>query len=695
VRPLGAPGPSALAVAQAAGLPAGLCPRRKLPAREPGFGLGCSVLGVLKTLWNRAETVFALVLVWKAALLLWTGQPIPANDSFFYDGAVVNLLLHGRYCNPALANALPISGHEVFSAYPPLYQLALLGWMKGFGTSALAAMWLHGVLFAIYALLVLATLRAVRAPVAAAHWAGLFLLGITFHDRPDSLAHVLGLTAVYACARMSGSGASAGVPGPVTGWRWLAAASVMLCLGTSLQIGGVYWLLVGSALVLQAGRTARAGQAAVEGQSPMGHEAVPCNGDASLPPAQAMDGMRTPLEGTAVAQTGSLPYRGLPIRNRMKTPTVGRLPVGDTAGCQPALRACGDDDAVVLARRIPGVVRSVAADLGSGLRAAWPVLAVMTLVPVLLVLGVKYLGPHLWAGFQEHARQTPSWTSWRWPTGAEVLKILRSVPGVLVVMSAWLLLALAAKRRRCRTPEASSSTAARQGATGTVADTRQRPAVLVAAVVAAGLVLLAALFFLTANLVLIAAYLQPLIVGLFLASRNGASGSRAAGAPLRTALSLAALLAATRAIGMTTVGVLCARDMGRAEALAAVERALAGSPTNAPVALSAAYLYDAWPQARRLTLRHADWLGPATKERPMPELDALLAVKPARLILTQFDYYRRHAPVLDRLQAVASGVTVRVENLARVRPPDASPRWQRVVQHVAWAPVMVTLDWGR
>jgi len=40
-------------------------------------------------------------------------------------------------------------------------------------------------------------------------------------------------------------------------------------------------------------------------------------------------------------------------------------------------------------------------------------------------------------------------------------------------------------------------------------------------------------------------------------------------------------------------------------------------------------------------------------------------------------------------------VTVRVENLARVRPPDASPRWQRVVQHVAWAPVMVTLDWGR
>jgi len=32
--------------------------------------------------------------------LLTTAQPIPANDAFFYDGAVVNLLLHGKYVNP-------------------------------------------------------------------------------------------------------------------------------------------------------------------------------------------------------------------------------------------------------------------------------------------------------------------------------------------------------------------------------------------------------------------------------------------------------------------------------------------------------------------------------------------------------------------------------------------------------------------
>jgi hypothetical protein len=39
----------------------------------------------------------------------------------------------------------------------------------------------------------------------------------------------------------------------------------------------------------------------------------------------------------AVAQTGSLPYRRLVIRKRRHCPAPGRLPVGDTAGCQPAL----------------------------------------------------------------------------------------------------------------------------------------------------------------------------------------------------------------------------------------------------------------------------------------------------------------------------------------------------------------------
>ena len=38
-------------------------------------------------------------------------------------------------------------------------------------------------------------------------------------------------------------------------------------------------------------------------------------------------------------------------------------------------------------------------------------------------------------------------------------------------------------------------------------------------------------------------------------------------------------------------------------------------------------------------------------------------------------------------------VTVRVRNLAQVRPPDAIPALSRVVQHISWAPVIVDLEW--
>src|SRR4029434_7281926 len=104
---------------------------------------------------------------------------------FFYDGPVVNFLLHGRYVNPALALALPISGTQVFSAYPPLHQFVLLLWMTVFGTSALSAVWFHVILVGIYMLLVLQILRHLNTPTWCIHVAGASLLTLTFHDRPD------------------------------------------------------------------------------------------------------------------------------------------------------------------------------------------------------------------------------------------------------------------------------------------------------------------------------------------------------------------------------------------------------------------------------------------------------------------------------------------------------------------------------
>ncbi len=97
---------------------------------------------------HRFWLVFALVFAWKMALLVFTAQPVPANDSFFYDGAVVHYLLHGGYYNSSLGAAYPISGRELFSAYPPGYQLPLFLWMSVFGTSALAAMSLQLVFLA-------------------------------------------------------------------------------------------------------------------------------------------------------------------------------------------------------------------------------------------------------------------------------------------------------------------------------------------------------------------------------------------------------------------------------------------------------------------------------------------------------------------------------------------------------------------
>jgi hypothetical protein len=215
---------------------------------------------VRKTVLGRPELVFALVLVWKIALLLFSAQPVPSNDAFFYDGPVVNLLLHGKYANPSLIEALPISGGEVFCAYPPLYQLSLRGWLSIFGVSALACMFFHLFLFAIY----LWTLWKIFRQLSLTGWPAMvgatFILVITFHDRPDSLAHVFGILAVYCwiCSRNSlHVGRRAEVADLQThkhskpsilpmawqsghfGFTWATVACVILSLATGLQIGAL------------------------------------------------------------------------------------------------------------------------------------------------------------------------------------------------------------------------------------------------------------------------------------------------------------------------------------------------------------------------------------------------------------------------------------------------------------------------
>ena len=63
------------------------------------------------------------------------------------------------------------------------------------------------------------------------------------------------------------------------------------------------------------------------------------------------------------------------------------------------------------------------------------------------------------------------------------------------------------------------------------------------------------------------------------------------------------------------------------------------------------------------------------------------------MILVQYDYYRRFQGLLQSLQAHPELVTVTINNTAKVTPPDASKSLQRVLQHIAWAPVIVDFKW--
>jgi len=499
----------------------------------------------MRRLANIPGITIALFLGWKLALLLFTTQPVPSNDSFFYDGPVVNYLLPGKYFNPSLAQVMPISGNEVFAAYPPLYQAVLLGWMKCFGTSALTAMSLHLALLGLFAVTVLRILRQMRVLPLAVNLAGLFLFGITFHDRPDTLAHVLGALAILAVVR---------------GLAWPAAALLLLTFGTSLQIGAIYSLWAG----------------------------LLTSGDSWL------HAVRFPW-AAVLALVGSL------------------------AG---------------------------------------------------LVAMVKFGHPELWAGFQEHVRITPSITGLRMPHADDLLKVGRTAPGIILVIIA---LAWRAIARGIRPEDLRRSAPLLVAFCGS----------LVALVLMGG-----CLFLLTPNTIHIAGYLQPIIVGSFLAAWMGDQ------AALRwkqlSPFLAAALLVSVRAIGLTTWGVACARDVSYATARSELDRQLDAAPPASTLFVSAAFLYEA-AQRTNVTWLHSDWPAPASG--PNWERQALENLKPAKLILTQFDYYRRYETVLTDLQRTHPALVVHTSNLAQVQPPDASPRLRKVVQHVSWAPVVVDFTW--
>ena len=492
--------------------------------------------------------VFALVFLWRVAVLVFASQPIPANDAFFFDGAAVNSVLHGRFANPSLIYFTPFSATNVFCAYPPVYPLAMRGWMGLAGTGVLAAMWFHLAVFGVYLLVLLAIFRRLQVPAWCINLAGLFLLANTFDDRPDSLAHVFGLIALWLWLRVENLRLGG----------WLPAAAVTLALWTNPEVGGIYFGMLGL---------------------------------------------------------------------------------------------------LTLVKVVAGPPK-------------WPVLPLLLLavLPPLTVFAFKAWQPELWAGFLEHARQTPSLTALRRLSGGDVLKVVRAVPGTLLVVAV-----LPGYLRR---------------------ENWQHPLFQVVAVLAVTSlgVAVATLTVFTADWISLARYLQPLTVGIFLAWRFPAW--YAAVRSWSRGVAALALLAALRAIGISTWGVACAADVSCPQALQLLRAEVKTLPPGSTVVFSSAYLYEA-AKLDRVVAVHDDWLHPiiTTVREEVADRQALLDRKPAAMILVQYDYYRHFRPVLQELQRHPELVAIRVTDHARVPPPDAFPAVQRLLQHIAWAPVVVEFKW--
>ena len=505
---------------------------------------------------RRALLVFSLVLGWRVLLLIFTAQPVPDNDAYDFDGGVVNFLHGGGYCNPPLAMVFPISGHEVESIYPPVYQGALLIWMACFGTSALSAMALHLVFFALAGWITLAILG--RCFPAATEYALLLLLplGITFDDRPEGLAYIFGLCALWCAARQMAD--------PIfrPGRAVLLALLLWLALYTSV-IAGAFYFGVGFLACAAAG----------------------------------------------------WPRRRL-------------------AWCVPLLAAA--------------------------------------LLFVIVTLAIVKLEPRWWAGFMENARQQSVTTRlFHLPHGDSLLKLIRTAPVFLLALA---VLPLVWARRKTVPAQLSVWLA------------------LISAILVMGWILfIVSLTMLTTNYVTYVVFTQILLAAglLALAQAYFPEWQRR----LRGALVLCVLLVSVRAVGLSTWGAACAWTNSYARTQAVVRTELEPyTHSDRLVLLSSAFLYRAAELGVRHPI-HSDWYFDHAVWITNAPTAGLIRCQPAKLILTQFDYYRSFEEPLAQLRQHPEWVDIQVRNLAGVRPPDAIPVLHRVLQHLSWAPVIVDLQW--
>ena len=121
-----------------------------------------------------------------------------------------------------------------------------------------------------------------------------------------------------------------------------------------------------------------------------------------------------------------------------------------------------------------------------------------------------------------------------------------------------------------------------------------------------------------------------------------------------------------------------------------VRAELHAAPPEAKILLSSAYLYEAARYTNGFWI-HEDY--PTAPKNGETFADSLRRLRVKGLILTQFDYYRRYEQVLEELREGEPPVEIAITNTARVRSPDSYLRLRQVVQHISWAPVIVSFSW--
>jgi hypothetical protein len=268
---------------------------------------------------------------------------------------------------------------------------------------------------------------------------------------------------------------------------------------------------------------------------------------------------------------------------------------------------------------------------------------------------------------------TPSFTGLRIPVVADVLKVIKAVPALVVILvlfpATWF------KQKTRYTDELGP----------------RHEIVAIVLAMPASLIVLACLFVLTPNTIAIAAYLQPLAVACYLVVLRELFAHRRWLKWQVVLLVGAMLVNSTRIIGMSTWGLVCAADINCAEANEMVRQELSVMDDGRAAVVSSAYLYEAVIQTN-LTVIHSDWPGVPVEGRLPSDHEALLRLKPQKLILTQFDYWRRYQPTVERLVGSRAIESLWVDDTAGVPVPDAMPT-QKLVQHISWAPVIVTIEW--